>query len=83
MKIADIRRTIESCNWSRNDLGGATREEFRRMDVATRMQRHVDDCRALVIPARFVADEQDRAEAIERAEATVVRWRAAQVPACS
>ena len=29
MKIAEIRRVIESLNWNRLDLGGATRDDVR------------------------------------------------------
>jgi hypothetical protein len=80
MRIGDIRRIIESARWSRNDLGGATRDEFRRMDVATRLQRHIDALRALQIPSRFTKDIAERDEEIGRCEATIARWRSVQVP---
>ncbi len=79
MKISEIRRVIESCNWSRNDLGGATREEFRKMDVRTRLTRHIEAVEALVIAPRFAADIADAADAIIRARATIERWEAVQL----
>lgn len=78
MKISEIRRVIESCNWSRNDLGGATRDEFRRMDVRTHLTKHIDAVAALVIAPRFVDDIADAAEAIHRARATIERWESMQ-----
>lgn len=78
MKIADIRRVIESCNWSRHDLGGATREEFKKMDVRTRLTKHIEAVSALVIPPRFADDAQDAAEAIQRARDTIARWEQLQ-----
>lgn len=81
MKIAEIRRTIESLNWNRNDLGGATRDEFRKMDVKTRLEKHIANVQALVIPPRFTADIADAAWSIEAARKTIARWEAAQVQA--
>lgn len=78
MKISAIRRTIESCNWSRNDLSGSTVEEFKRCNVAERLGRHIDAVRALEIAPRFVRDLHDQAWAIECAEKTVARWQAMQ-----
>lgn len=78
MKIAEIRRVIDSCNWNRLDLGGATREEFKREDVKTRLEKHIAAVQALVIPARFVDDIADAAEAIEFARRVIARWEAMQ-----
>jgi hypothetical protein len=78
MKIADIRRVIESLNWNRHDLGGATRDEFRRMDVRTRLTKHIEAVSALVIPPRFADDAQDAAEAIQRARDVIARWEQMQ-----
>lgn len=81
MKISEIRAVIESCNWSRNDLGGSTREEFKRCDVRTRLMRHINAVEALVIAPRFADDIADAAEAVTRARATIERWAAMQAPA--
>lgn len=78
MKISEIRRVIESCNWNRLDLGGATREEFKRERVDIRLNKHVANVQALVIPARFADDIADAAEAIEFARRVVARWQAMQ-----
>lgn len=78
MKIAEIRRVIETLNWNRHDLGGATREEFRRMDVRARLTKYIAEVQALVIPPRFADDIQDAAEAIQRARDTIARWEQMQ-----
>jgi hypothetical protein len=75
MKIAEIRRVIDACNWNRNDLGGATQNEFKAMKVSARLQPHIDAVRDLVIPDRFQRDKEAAARAIELAEATIERWR--------
>lgn len=72
--IAQIRQVIDACNWSRNDLGGATPAEFLKMDVAARMAPHIAAVRALEVPARFARDVVRAAEAIEYAERVVARW---------
>jgi DNA-binding transcriptional regulator YiaG len=76
--IDSMRRVIESCNWSRNDLGGATRQEFIATDVPARLGRHIEAVRALQIPPRFARDIEAQAEAIERALKTIARWHAMQ-----
>lgn len=78
MKIAEIRSVIDSLNWNRHDLSGATREEFLREDVPARLGRHIEACRALEIPARFARDIASRDSAIEYAERTIARWRDGQ-----
>lgn len=78
MKIAEIRNVINSLNWTRNDLSGATTQEFKTMDVAARMAPRIAECKALQIPARFTADIESCRNAIERGEAAVTRWRAMQ-----
>jgi hypothetical protein len=78
MTIAQIRSVVDALNWTRNDLFGATPEEFKRMDVAAHLGPRIADCQALQIPPRFAKDIENRAFAIERAEAMVVRWRALQ-----
>lgn len=78
MTIAQIRSVIETLNWTRNDLSGATPEEFKRMDVAAHLGPRIADCKGLQIPPRFAKDIENRAFAIERAEAMVARWRGLQ-----
>jgi hypothetical protein len=78
MKIAQIRRTIDACNWNRIDLSGATRDEFKAMDVPARLNRHIAAVRELAIPARFKHEIESQAWAIQCAEKTISRWMDAQ-----
>lgn len=78
MKIAQIRRTIESCNWSRNDLSGATASEFKAMNVPARLTPHIEAVQALVIAPRFARDIEAQAWAVECAQKAIARWQAAQ-----
>ena len=41
MKICEFRAAVDSLNWYRRDLSGATRLEFVAMDVRTRLERHI------------------------------------------
>ena len=74
MKIAEIREAIDTLNWNRIDLSGATREEFKRMNVPDRLTPHIAKCEALEIPARFVRDIESCNNAIDRAKAMILRW---------
>lgn len=78
MKIAQIRDTIYSLDWNRQDLGGSTASEFKRCDVPARLNPHIDAVRALVIAPRFARDIEKQAWAIECAEKTIARWQAVQ-----
>ena len=78
MKIAQIRTTIEHCNWSRKDLSGSTASEFKACDVPARMTPHIEAVRALVIAPRFARDIESQAWAIECAEKVIARWNAVQ-----
>jgi len=78
MTIATIRKTIESCNWSRNDLSGATKSEFKSMDVPSILTKHIEAVQSLVIPARFVRDIENQKWAIECAQKQIQKWTALQ-----
>ena len=78
MTIAQIRSTIDFCNWSRKDLSGSTRAEFKACDVPARLNRHIEAVKALVIPPRFTRDIENKAWAIECAEKTIAEWVAVQ-----
>jgi len=77
LKIGDFRRVVESLNWSRNDLSGATSEEFIAMDVKTRLERHIEAVSNLLplVPVRFTEDKEDARKAIEYAHKTIARWQ--------
>ena len=76
MKIGEFRDAVDSLNWSRRDLAGATRSEFLAMDVRTRLQRHIDKVAGLApsVHARFAGDLAHARAAIEAARATIARW---------
>lgn len=79
--IAQIRNTIEACNWVRKDVTGGTQAEFKRCDVPAHMAPHIAAVRALVIPARFQREIEGQAWAVECAEKTISRWIDAQAVA--
>ena len=76
MKIGEFREAVDSQNWNRRDLSGATRQEFVAMDVRTRLERHIVIVTGLPpqVPARFGDDLAHATSAIESAQATIVRW---------
>jgi hypothetical protein len=78
LKISEFRGAIDSLNWSRNDLGGATRDELIRMDVKTRLERHIAIVDGMIgrVPARFAADIEEAKKAIGYAEKYIARWQA-------
>jgi len=77
MKIGEFRAAVDSLNWNRRDLSGATRQEFVAMDVRTRLERHigiVSGLLLLLVHTRFADDLAHATSAIESAQATIVRW---------
>jgi len=76
MKIGEFRAAVDSLNWNRRDLSGATRQEFLAMDVRARLERHIDIVTGLLplVHARFAADLAHARSAIESAQATIARW---------
>ena len=76
MKIGEFRAAVDSLNWNRHDLSGATRQEFVAMDVRARLERHIVIVTGLLplVPARFADDLTRARSAIESAQATIVRW---------
>ena len=77
MKIGQFRVAVDSLNWNRRDLAGATRPEFLAMDVCTRLQRHIDIVADLMpsVHARFTGDLAHARAAIEAARAAIARWK--------
>lgn len=74
MKIGEFRSAVDSLNWNRRDLSGATRQEFVAMDVQTRLERHIVIGLLPLVHARFADDLAHATSAIESAQATIVRW---------
>lgn len=74
MKIAEIRQTINSLIWTIADLEGATRDEFRQMNVPDRLYPLINKCMELDIKIRFTKDITACNRAIERAHAMLHRW---------
>ena len=58
MKIGEFRAAVDSLNWNRCDLSGATRQEFVAMDVRARLERHIVIVTGMVplVHARFGDD---------------------------
>ena len=78
MKIAQIRSTIEACNWNRNDLSGATQSEFKAMNVPAILTPHIEAVQSLVIAPRFARDIESQAWAIQCAQKAIARWKSVQ-----
>lgn len=80
MKIAEFRDVVYSLNWSRNDLSGSTQDEFRRCDVAKRLNSHIEAVNAalLEVAPRFKNDIERAESAIKYAKTTIERWEKAQ-----
>ena len=76
MKIGEFREAVDSLNWNRRDLSGATRQEFVTMDVSARLERHIVIVTGLLrlVHARFADDLAHARSAIESAQATIVSW---------
>ena len=76
MKIGEFREAVDSLNWNRRDLSGATRQEFVAMDVGACLERHIVVVTGLLplVHARFADDLAHARSAIESARATVARW---------
>ena len=76
MKIGEFRAAVDSLNWNRRDLSGATRQEFVAMDVRARRGRHIVFVTGLLplVHTRFADDMAHATAAIESAQATIVRW---------
>jgi len=76
LRIGDFRKAVDTLNWNRNDLSGATREEFIRMDVRTRMEKYIAEVEtlALRVPSRFILDLVHADESVRQARQAVERW---------
>ena len=79
LKIADFRGLVDSLNWSRNDLTGGTREEFKRQDIPGRLGRSIARVEGALplVPARYASDIESARSAIEYAQRVIERWHAA------
>ena len=73
LRISDLRDAVDTLNWSRNDLRGATLEEFIRMDVRTRMEKYIAVVEALSlrVPARFTLDLVHAEESVRQARRAI------------
>jgi len=79
MKIADIRSTIESLNWSRQNATGGTRDENKRTDLAAILAPRIVAVQNLVIPERFTRDIENRRHALDAANNVIYRWALSRV----
>jgi len=73
LRISDLRDAVDTLNWSRNDLWGATLEEFIRMDVRTRMEKYIAvvEALSLSVPARFTLDLVHAEESVRQARQAI------------
>ncbi len=80
MRISDFRDAVDTLNWNRRDLSGATREELLRMDVRTRLQRHIDIVNALLpqVAPRFSEDIRHAGDSLASALIAIQRWQDAR-----
>ncbi|MEO7117299.1 MAG: hypothetical protein ABIZ18_15770 [Caldimonas sp.] len=76
LRIGDFRSAVDSLNWNRRDLSGATRDEFIRMDVRTRLDRHIAIVESLVtqVPGRFGDDVAHARTSVESARKAIAHW---------
>ena len=77
LRIATFRDAVGTLNWNRNDLSGATSEEYKRMDVPGRLGKYIAAVEALIplLHPRFSEDLRHALVSIERAQGTVSRWQ--------
>lgn len=83
IRIADFRDAVDALNWNRTDISGATRSEWLRMDVKSRLERHiskVEELRSLV-PFRFTFDLAHAEASLQSARGAVDRWERARADA--
>ena len=80
MNISEVRSIIDSANWSRTDLSGSTREEFKKQRVDLRLYPHICALEALLptIKPRFARDIKDCQNEIEYCKKVMARWNTAQ-----
>ena len=76
LRISIYRDAVDTLNWNRNDLSGATHDEFVRMDVKTRMEKYIAIVDALTprVPVRFTLDLVHAERSIASARKAIERW---------
>jgi len=74
---------VDTLNWNRRDLDGATRQEFTREDVRTRLERHIPIVESMIpsVPARFVEDLRHAGEALKSAREKIAYWESCRAEA--
>lgn len=79
MKIAEIRDTISTLNWLRNDFCEHYQpEEFKLANVPARLLPAIEAVERLVIPPRLQRDLADRDHALLSARKILEKWKALQ-----
>ena len=73
LRISDLWDAVDTLNWSRNDLWGATLEEFVWMDVRARMEKYIAVVEALSlrVPTRFTLDLVRAEESVRQARQAI------------
>ena len=79
-RIGDFRDAVDTLNWNRTDLSGATRDELKRMDVRTRLSRHIEIVEAMapMVHPRFTLDLMHAANSVKLARDAIDRWTTSQ-----
>ncbi len=78
MKITQIREIIRSGLSLRLDLGGATAEEFAKMNVGARIDEKIAEIGGLPIAARFQVERMNANDELESLRKMKVRWESKQ-----
>lgn len=78
LPIAAFRGLIDSLNHSRSWVTGGTAAEFRRQDIPRHLAPAIERLESVMglVPARYAADVERAASAIEYARSAIERWRA-------
>ena len=82
LRIGTFRDAVDTLNWNRTDLSGATLAEFVREDVRTRMEKHIAIVEALMprVHARFTLDLVRAEASVRQARKTIDWWASFQAP---
>lgn len=78
MKIAQIREIIRSGLSLRLDLGGATAEEFAKMNVGARIDEKLAEISGLNIAERHQVERMKANDELEALRKMKARWEAKQ-----
>ena len=73
ISIAEIRDKIDTLRWTRDDLHGHTRDEFKRADVRARLTPKIAAVESLIIPERFAREKEKQKWEVDKAKEMIQR----------